>query len=340
MSLNMKIAIDELVYQKIMHWVHKAGGYEVSGLGNVVYDKEAGCMRVTEAYLLEQENTGSTTDIDANAIGKLEHEHYVSGIEGELKFWWHSHANMGVFWSKTDMDTIEMLGNGGWFACTVFNAKEEMRSCFFMTDPVKCFTDELTTVITSKITDEMLTDALNSIGLKPRRGKTNDIRWLMDLDVSHQAVEAWDAEYESKVTEKKYVYSGNSYPSYGGPYGGAVTSAVLPITGSKKESFPDFDPKKKSASGSAVGNSASSECDSDDDEGSFAVGQGRFEDLDPEEIQEYLEEIKETREDILRIFQYYPFISREDLIEQCETCTADINMIINMMEKNGDITFT
>ena len=101
-----KIVIGREAYDKIMHYVHKAK-FEISGFGNVqVID---GIPTVTDIILLKQENDPTETEIDADAIAKAIYDHHVSGMEGELKFWWHSHVNMGVFWSGTDNATIKQL---------------------------------------------------------------------------------------------------------------------------------------------------------------------------------------------------------------------------------------
>lgn len=61
---------------------------------------------------------------------------------------------MACFWSKTDTDTIEELGNNGWILASVFNQKREMKSAFYskdgMTTPLgqsPLYLDDLTTEI-------------------------------------------------------------------------------------------------------------------------------------------------------------------------------------------------
>jgi hypothetical protein len=123
----MKVVIDNEVYRKIMFWVNKSS-YEVSGLGTVTYD-EAGIFRVTSAMLLPQKNGSTHTDIEGEDVSKLMYA--LRASPGDLRFWWHSHVDMPVFWSGTDMDTIKKIGAGGWFLSTVFNKKNEMRSAFY-----------------------------------------------------------------------------------------------------------------------------------------------------------------------------------------------------------------
>ena len=206
-KLNLSVIIDEDVYEKIMHWCNKASPKEVSGLGNVIYDKELKALRVTDAWLLEQENTSSTTDIDENSIGKLEYKHHLmkkkGEIEGELKFWWHSHVNMGVFWSGTDMDTIEQLGSGGWFLSTVFNLKEEMKSAVYQTDPMEFFADDLDTLIDTSISDNDIEEILEVNGFRAKDLEL--IRESVGISISDKTKEGWDKEFDENVKVKTFT---------------------------------------------------------------------------------------------------------------------------------------
>ncbi len=122
-----RVLIDFKVYQKIMHWVNKAQG-EVSGLGKVIIDK--GDYRVVDAILVEQQNTGASTELEPASVAKAMYE--MRETPGHLNFWWHSHVNMAVFWSGTDIDTIREIGQHGFVVATVFNKKNETRSALYV----------------------------------------------------------------------------------------------------------------------------------------------------------------------------------------------------------------
>lgn len=132
------VKIDSIVKQKIMHWVN-ASSYECSGIGKLLI--ENGEIRVIDAILLPQKNTSATTDIDAEDLGKA--MFLLKDQPGELRFWWHSHVNMSVFWSGTDMATIRSIGSNGWFVSSVFNKKWESRTCLYMKKPFETFIDEI-----------------------------------------------------------------------------------------------------------------------------------------------------------------------------------------------------
>lgn len=129
-----KIIIKEEVYDKVMHWIEKCDN-EVAGFGKVEVLAN-GDFYITEAYLLEQEVGAAHADIDANALAKLMYE--AREVPGQLRWWWHSHVEMAVFWSSTDTATIKELGGQGWIAATVFNKKHEYRSAL-------CYQTEVTT---------------------------------------------------------------------------------------------------------------------------------------------------------------------------------------------------
>lgn len=128
----MKVEISEEVYRKVLYWVDRAKNQEVSGLGTILLDRETNTMRVVSAMLLPQKNQSTHTEIEAAAVAKAMFE--LRDAPGELKWWWHSHVQMGVFWSGTDKDTIKEWGDNGWVLATVFNQKREKRSAFYSRD--------------------------------------------------------------------------------------------------------------------------------------------------------------------------------------------------------------
>lgn len=121
-----KINMSKEVYETIMYFVDKSP-IECSGLGRCSF--KDGIWTVHEVYVPKQENTATSTDLDATEVAKLECA--VMKDEGNLNFWWHSHVNMAAFWSGTDTDTIEELGRAGYCLATVFNKKGECKSAYY-----------------------------------------------------------------------------------------------------------------------------------------------------------------------------------------------------------------
>lgn len=146
-----KITIDSRCYQKIMHWINKTDN-EVSGLGKIqVLDNS---ILVTDAMLLPQFNGRAHTDIEPEDVALLEFQ--LKDTPGNLRFWWHSHVNMDVFWSKQDKDTQIELAKGGWFLSTVFNKRQQMRSSICTSRPVPVFCDNIPTEIIQFLPEETI----------------------------------------------------------------------------------------------------------------------------------------------------------------------------------------
>lgn len=212
----MKIYMYENIYDKLMYWIKKTKE-EISGFGTVrIEDKD---IIVTDIFLCDQENTGSTSDIEADAINKLQYELIKSGKlnnDNDLKFWWHSHADMNVFWSTTDADTIKELGQQGYFLHGVFNRKEEYKVAFSKTihDLVKidAFVDDLELIITEQ--EDMPNELLEVAQIEAEITKLSDS--IKTYSKKIEAIKAeyyvpfhkeWEQEFKDKVQEKKFVHN-------------------------------------------------------------------------------------------------------------------------------------
>jgi len=173
MLKNYTVSIDNLVYQKIMHWIDKST-VEVSGLGKLTIDKDTKVIKITSAILIKQENTGSSTELDGASIAKAMYE--LRNDEGHLNFWWHSHVNMDVFWSVTDLDTIRQIGDQGFVVATVFNKRREMLSAFY------------------RKADEIFPETF-----------LNDLETiLIDSSIPQSTIDEWNKDFDEKCKTKSY----------------------------------------------------------------------------------------------------------------------------------------
>lgn len=114
-------------YTQIYYWTQAAKG-EVSGWGKARKD-ENGVYTITEIILLEQQCSAAFTDFTDEAItdflfwcGKYKKN------PAEFNFWWHSHCDMGTFWSGTDQGTMAMYSQTQPFIALVTNKRGEMRA--------------------------------------------------------------------------------------------------------------------------------------------------------------------------------------------------------------------
>lgn len=100
----MKLILNNITYQKMMSFVDNCQD-EISGLGKVV--KNGNDYTVTDIALFQQNVSSVSSDITAEALAKFQVELIKKGESLEdWCFWWHSHASMDVFFSGTDIDTI------------------------------------------------------------------------------------------------------------------------------------------------------------------------------------------------------------------------------------------
>jgi hypothetical protein len=172
---NFDLIIPRHINDQVMYWVNKSTK-EVSWFGTLDFDKELQRFTVKKVYLLKQEVTGSTTDINEDAMAELMWQVHKEDPMSELRWWGHSHVDMPVFWSGEDKNTIRQLGYNGWILATVFNKKHERRTAFCAPTEVlgnehEIFVDEIPTSV------------------------------QYTLDESQEQI--WASEYEQLVLEKK-----------------------------------------------------------------------------------------------------------------------------------------
>lgn len=105
---------------------------EISGLGHAHTDDD-GNVIIDKIVLLKQQASAAHATLDQQAVadymlGLMEVEE--AGWEGSLKslcVWWHSHANMDVFWSGTDQGTISrFMQASDWLVSVVVNKKKQI----------------------------------------------------------------------------------------------------------------------------------------------------------------------------------------------------------------------
>ena len=216
-----KFVISQTAYDKIMYYVNKCPK-EISGLG--VVENMGGVLTVTDIVLLKQECTSTETDLDAEAIATAEYEHHKSGKAGELRFWWHSHVNMDVFWSGTDKTAMAELSEHGWFIHGVFNKRGEVRCAYTANKPLKIFVDDITLEIDDEIYPNEEVKGWNETRLTleaEMKAKIDAISLeykpmfaQVDAEIKDVTTGNLDAEYTEKVTLKTYVpkvWSGSNY---------------------------------------------------------------------------------------------------------------------------------
>ena len=128
-ELSTKIVAPVLVFTheaftKAMHMAKEnlVGNtvFEMSAIG--LMDPNNGC-RLVDFYVPKQKNTPGTTVMDPESINDLTQQLMDAGISPSVAaLWFHTHGNSGVFWSSTDLDTINNFQADGIQWAVVMNA--------------------------------------------------------------------------------------------------------------------------------------------------------------------------------------------------------------------------
>jgi len=131
-ELQPVIVVSQLAYEKISAWVDLCS-VEISGLakGEVFRGPKTGRLhfKVDDVELFRQWGTGGGTEIDPLELAEWQEKIGAMGVMPDVDiFWWHSHVNMGVFWSGTDEECIRSLVNKGVLASIVFNKRREWKA--------------------------------------------------------------------------------------------------------------------------------------------------------------------------------------------------------------------
>jgi len=134
------ISISEHVYRKIRGFVSICPN-EISALGSVSVHENH--VLIDDIFLFDQVVSPGSTDLSSEDISKFLVEFIRAGKDpASLKFWWHSHANMGVFWSGVDTSTIDRF-NSGWMISMVSNKAGEAKVRMDIFEPFRLTMDNL-----------------------------------------------------------------------------------------------------------------------------------------------------------------------------------------------------
>lgn len=130
---------------KLRSWTYHAKG-EVSGLGLVEANFEDGrieSLEITDAFIVRQTCSASSTELDQEAVGQLLVELEREGKANQLKLWWHSHGDLGVFWSQTDDANVRRMRTDDYLVSIVINKRWDILARVDWFSPVRLTVDEL-----------------------------------------------------------------------------------------------------------------------------------------------------------------------------------------------------
>ena len=123
---------------------------EVGGMA-ICYQDEDGDWIVTDPVILKQDVTGSTCDLDKDELANYYCKAAKKHEKKNFRFcWWHSHHNMDVFWSGTDIKGINEYSDGDLSFALVVNLKRENKFRISMWKPVTLHEDTILQIVDYK----------------------------------------------------------------------------------------------------------------------------------------------------------------------------------------------
>jgi hypothetical protein len=194
--LDINIQIDATAWAKILLWTDMAMG-EFSALGLV--EELDDTLRVTQVFLLEQQCDGAGTEIDQAAVAQL----MMEGVDpGKLRCWIHSHADMQVFWSKTDDECIQGLANGEWLLSLVVNKQHESMMRIDQFHPTQIYLEDVIWEVHYQIDEELEAQCKSEFKKKVRESEFIPIMSRSDIRMYGELEEAMDwQEWEEELCD-------------------------------------------------------------------------------------------------------------------------------------------
>lgn len=130
------VEIDPQAKKDILGFARAGGTTEVSGIGLVHLEK--GVPIITEIIFPKQTGSGAYTEIDQQDLARITAEQAKKGKINEMRLHWHSHCNMGVGPSGTDLtDIAEYLQLAPWRVSIIVNNRGDFNVRFDMKEPLK-----------------------------------------------------------------------------------------------------------------------------------------------------------------------------------------------------------
>ena len=147
---KLTVWLDAKAKEQLDLWVEMAKG-EISGLGLVEEIWNGPNLQgflIKGLFLPFQANSAAQTSIEPENVAKVMLEVEAQGHPAQnLKFWFHSHGTMEVFWSGTDQATIERFKPKDFFISTVVNKAGKIRTRVEFYQPLRISLDEVATEI-------------------------------------------------------------------------------------------------------------------------------------------------------------------------------------------------
>ena len=182
----------------------KQSDAEVSWMGFVSRDKPL-LYTVEDVFLMPQEVSAASTDIDADSWFELEKELGMEKMQ-TVRFWGHSHVNMEINPSETDDVTMETLSMGTeWYIRAICNKKGSMKCSVFVYSENVAFHD----CVWTQPEDKEKASRCQAIGeeldllVRKKTYKTSPNNYSEGWDKWNPQSQKWDKK--GKIEEKSEI---------------------------------------------------------------------------------------------------------------------------------------
>lgn len=154
-------------YRKIMAFTKLAKG-EVTGMFEVEYDQDENIFLMKRSYLIKQEAHSAEVEMEGDDLAEFNYQYLSDNPTSKIlpRGWWHSHANMDVFFSSTDHATLNNFKNNSYIVGLVVNKKRQMKGILKSFEPFQFEVDDLEVAVQlvhEEIPDELEQEFLEKV---------------------------------------------------------------------------------------------------------------------------------------------------------------------------------
>jgi len=216
----MQLYIESDAWHKIQYYVDTCKT-EVSGLGKI--ERRDGDFYVTDVKIFAQDVSGAHSDIEAQALAEFQVELLKDGENpANWTLWWHSHANMNVFFSGRDIATIDESTDFRYMVSLVTNHAHDLLARVDVYDPARLHTELDVTLLLPEVPKKIADECQKEIDTKVRKkvsvshkGKQTSFGFKSVSDVSRVAYPYSDFLYDDDdYGAYKYPSTYNGYNAY------------------------------------------------------------------------------------------------------------------------------
>jgi len=161
-----RMAISRRAAGKLRAFIDECRG-EISGFGTV--EVTGNGFLIQDIFILEQEVSWAGTAISEEDMARFVQRLLDEGKDpATVRVWWHSHADMENFWSRTDKDTIASCFLSDFMITMVGNKKGRLKVRLNIYKPSPVVIDYPPVELGASVDPELRAEAQAEIGKKVR----------------------------------------------------------------------------------------------------------------------------------------------------------------------------